>query len=57
MDRENNNRHRRCGAPVHAMPLINMAKAYMKLANPSHVDEKHAALIRKIAMAMTAILK
>jgi len=42
-----------CGAPVHAMPLINMAKAYMKLANPSHVDEKHAALIRKIAMAMT----
>lgn len=42
-----------CGAPVHAMPLINMAKAYMKLANPSHVDEKHVAPIRKVAMAMT----
>jgi len=42
-----------CGAPVHGMPLVNMAKAYMKLANPSHVDEKYAALIKKIAMTMT----
>ena len=42
-----------CGVPVHAMPIKNMAKAYMKLANPSHVEEKHAAAIKKIAMAMT----
>lgn len=42
-----------CGAPVHAMPISSMAKAYMKLANPSHIEEKHAGAARKIAMAMT----
>lgn len=42
-----------CGAPVHAMPISSMAKAYMKLANPSHIEEKHAAAARKIVMAMT----
>ncbi|SHI39450.1 asparaginase [Lutispora thermophila] len=42
-----------CGAPVHGMPLINMAKAYMKLANPSHVEEKYVGAIRKVAMTMT----
>jgi len=42
-----------CGAPVHGMPLINMAKAYMKLANPDRVEEKYVGFIRKIAMIMT----
>lgn len=42
-----------CGAPVHGMPLINMAKAYMKLANPARVEEKYVGSLRKIGMIMT----
>lgn len=42
-----------CGVPVHAMPISNMAKAYMKLANLSHVEKNHVAAARKVAMVMT----
>lgn len=42
-----------CGVPVHAMPISNMAKAYMKLANPMHAGKRHIAGARKITMVMT----
>ncbi|MGI5892302.1 MAG: asparaginase [Bacillota bacterium] len=43
-----------CGVPVFAMPLVNMAMAYAKLANPAQMCLQEAAAAKKIVKAMTS---
>lgn len=42
-----------CGTPVHGLPIKNMAKAYMKLTNPSKIKNSLVPAARKVTMVMT----
>ena len=43
-----------CGAPIFAMPLLNMAVAYAHLANPAALPDRRASACRTIVAAMQA---
>lgn len=42
-----------CGTPVHGLPIKDMAKAYMKMANPSNITDSFVSAARKVTMVMT----
>jgi L-asparaginase II len=46
--------HRRCSAPVFAIPLYNAALGYARLCDPAGLPEKRAAACRRITHAMAA---
>lgn len=41
-----------CGVPVFGLPVLSMANAYAKIADPSDLPEKRQAAIRRIRKAM-----
>lgn len=43
-----------CGVPVHGMPLVNMATAFARLADPSGLEEVRQAAARTVVRAMQA---
>ncbi len=42
-----------CGAPVHAMPLEQLAYSFARLANPKTLGNERAMVIKRITTAMT----
>ena len=43
-----------CSAPIHSMPIYNMALSYAKISNPEYLEEKYQKASKIIFDAMTS---